>query len=565
MLIGTLSGGAMLGAALPALALLGTVAVSWTLMPAESVPEAPRLAAPGVGPDVPADRSFGRSLLGSKTGVVVLVIGALGLLILILTLTTANVAGQYSLLLGGTPRGGTPPNKFEYLIRQVGFGVFPWSALMVFALGRALVRLGEGQEGIDGTRGERAGRLAYGQLYLLVFAAFGFALSTVFVLMTGDARFAPLAPLALALGAFLDEALEGERAEPVLGLLAGTGTMVVARDLFLAPEEIPSLHVLTKVKWPPQLRVAPAFLLVGFVVALGIYLGLATRGRALGKVALRDIGRAGPLRQRLERWVVYLGRWGIEAAVVAAIVFAGFVAFGVQPVLSRHFSFKPVLESYSRYAKGDEALAKYRVEGHGTGFYSSRAMEDLPTQDKVIEFLRQPKRAFALVGCRRAGGAGRGAEGRPAVVFRRGRHVVPVPAAVEPPGERRAGSEPAGEERLDGAAAAEPGPQRRTLGPALGKCPLRLARSAAALAGAAGPGLRRVRQLDRARGCGLSPKHAPPGQDSAGAPLPGQPEAAPGIQDLRALRRCGQPAVARGSRAARRCFSHLALAAGGVH
>jgi len=397
MLIGTLSGGAMLGAALPALALLGTVAVSWTLLPAQSAPEAPRLAAPGVGPDVPADRSFGRGLLGSKTGIVVLVIGALGLLILILTLTTANVAGQYSLLLGGTPRGGTPQNKFEYLIRQVGFGVFPWSALIVFALGRALVRLGDGQEGVDGTRGERAGRLAYGQLYLLVFAAFGFALSTVFVLMTGDARFAPLAPLALALGAFLDEALEGERAEPVLGLLAGTGTMVVARDLFLAPEEIPSLHVLTKVKWPPQLRVAPAFLLVGFVVALGIYLGLATRGRALGKVALRDIGRAGPLRQRLERWVVYLGRWGIEAAVVAAIVFAGFVAFGVQPVLSRHFSFKPVLESYSRYAKGDEALAKYRVEGHGTGFYSSREMVDLPTQDKVIEFLRQPKRAFALV------------------------------------------------------------------------------------------------------------------------------------------------------------------------
>ena len=156
---------------------------------------------------------------------------------------------------------------------------------MVFALGRALVRLGD-------ERGERAGRLAFGQLYLLVFAAFGFALSTVFVLMTGDARFAPLAPLALALGAFLDEALEGERAEPVLGLLAGTGTMVVARDLFLAPEEIPSLHVLTKVKWPPQLRVAPGFLAVGLVVALGIYLGLATRGRALGKVALRDIGTA---------------------------------------------------------------------------------------------------------------------------------------------------------------------------------------------------------------------------------------------------------------------------------
>ena len=120
------------------------------------VPEAPRLAEPGVGPDVPAERSFGRSLIGSTTGIVVLVIGAVGLVILILTLTTANVAGQYSLLLGGTPRGGTPPTKFEYLIRQVGFGVFPWSALMVFALGRALVRLGDERWRAGGAPGLRA-------------------------------------------------------------------------------------------------------------------------------------------------------------------------------------------------------------------------------------------------------------------------------------------------------------------------------------------------------------------------------------------------------------------------
>jgi hypothetical protein len=393
MAIGTLSGGAMLGVALPALAVGGTVAVAWTLLPQAAPPEAPRLAGAGVGPDVPAERGFGRSLLASKSGLVVLVVAVVGLAVLLLTLTQANVAGQYSLLLGGTPRGGTPPQKFEYLIRQLGFGVFPWSAIVVFALGRALVRLGDEQ-------GERQGkevRLAFCQLYLLVFAAFGFALATIFVLMTGDARFPALAALALALGAFLDEALEGERAEPVLGLLAGTGTMVVARDLFLAPEEIPSLHVLTKVKWPPQLRIGYGFLAVGFIVALGIYLGLATRGRALGKVALRELGDAGPLRRQLERWVVTLGRWGIEAAIVAAVLFAALSAFVLQPVLSRHYSFKPVLESYARYAKGDEALAKYRVEGHGTAFYADREMKDLPSQDSVVEFLKQPKRAFALV------------------------------------------------------------------------------------------------------------------------------------------------------------------------
>ena len=155
MSIGTLSGGALLGVALPALAVAGTVAVAWGLTPAElRVAGAPaRLTAPGLGPDVPAGRSFGRGLLASPRGIVVLVIGAVGLLVLLLTLTQANVAGQYSLLLGGTPRGGTPPQKFEYLIRQIGFGVFPWSALVVFALGRALVRLGED----DGGKSARAG------------------------------------------------------------------------------------------------------------------------------------------------------------------------------------------------------------------------------------------------------------------------------------------------------------------------------------------------------------------------------------------------------------------------
>ncbi|HEY0711320.1 MAG TPA: hypothetical protein VGF45_01505, partial [Polyangia bacterium] len=187
------------------------------------------------------------------------------------------------------------------------------------------------------------------------------------------------------------------RAEPVLGLLAGTGTMVVARDYFLAPEELGALHVLAKIKWPPQMRIGPLFLAIGLLVALGVYLALATRGRALGKVAPRDLGSAGPWRRRLEGWVVGLGRYGIHLAVASAVVFALVVTHGIVPRLSRHYSFKPVLQSYTRYAKPDEAIGKYRVEGHGTGFYSERTMTELPTQESAVEFLRQAKRSFALV------------------------------------------------------------------------------------------------------------------------------------------------------------------------
>jgi len=72
---------------------------------------------------VPADKPFGAGLLASRGLAAVLVAAALGALVLVVTLATQRVAGQYSLLLGGTPRGGTPTLKFEYLIRQVGFGV----------------------------------------------------------------------------------------------------------------------------------------------------------------------------------------------------------------------------------------------------------------------------------------------------------------------------------------------------------------------------------------------------------------------------------------------------------
>jgi hypothetical protein len=399
MLIGTLSGGALIGVALPALAIAGTVAVGWNL-PAREVAggdgEA-ALSAAGVGPDVPVGGSFGRALLGNARGLLLLGVGAVGLLVLVLTLTQANVAGEYSILLGGTPRDGTPANKFEYLIRQIGFGIFPWSALVVFALGRALVRLGEEDGG-------RNPRLTFGQLYLLVFAAFGYALVTVYVLMAGEARFAPLAPLALAVGAFLDEALEGERVEPVLGLVVGTGTMVVARDLFLSPEELPSLHLLNKVKWPPQLSLGPVFLLAGLLVALGIYLGLATRGRAAAPLtAPEGGGRASRLRLKLEHLVVRFGRWGIHLAVGAAVLFALGMSHGLVPTLSRHYSFKPVLESFSRYAQADEPIGKYRVEGHGMGFYSQREMVDLPSQDRVVAFLRPEKRAFVLVAAEELG------------------------------------------------------------------------------------------------------------------------------------------------------------------
>jgi hypothetical protein len=393
LVIGYAASGALTGVVLPALALTAALVVSYGFRPGEGGLEdgTAALTAPGVGPHVPAERRFGASVFGRGAyGMPVFWILGAGAIALLVASMVGVVAGKYSVLLGGVPRGGAPTHTFEAEIRQLGFGLFPWSAVAVFALARPLIRLDD-----DGVRSNP--RLAYGQLYLFFFAGLGFALSTYRSLVLADVRYVALPAIALAIGVFLDEALEGNRSEPVAGLLMGTGTMIVARDFFLQPEELASVHLFDKVKWPMVVSIGALVLGTGLVLAAGIYAGLASRGRALGKAVGPDGGEGRPVRGKLEHVTLVSGRYGLQVATGAAVAFALYMAQALLPALSTHFSFKPVLESYSKFARAGEKIAKYRVEGHGSGFYGSENIVDVPTQERLLAFLRDANRVFALV------------------------------------------------------------------------------------------------------------------------------------------------------------------------
>lgn len=399
LVLGHGAGGAMLGVALPALALAAAVTICLGL-PVRAADDAVgdgtgSLAASGAGPDVAAGRSFGASLRAHKLAAGLVTVLAVGGIVLVIAALTTLVAGHRSALLGGTPRSGVPSITWDYLVRQLGFGLFPWSAVAFFALGRPLIRLEDsGPDDKDTTNT----RLAFQQTFLLLFAGMGFALSTALALMAGEARFAALGAVALAVGAFLDEALEGNRSEPVAGLLIATGTMIVARDFFLTPEELASVHLLgEKLKWPAAVSIGYVVMGFGVLVAAGIYSGLATRGRALGKVAARDLEGARPWRRALEVRLVQAGRFGLQLAVGAAVVFAFWMTQVMVPSLSTHFSFKPVIDSYARYARNGERFGRYRIEGKGTSFYSGLSLVDLANQEAVLGFLRSPDRVFTLV------------------------------------------------------------------------------------------------------------------------------------------------------------------------
>ena len=413
LVVGYLAGGAVLGLALPGLALALTIAtcrglaVAGAPVAGESDPAADDgtadLAAPGAGPDVPAGQSFGASFGKRPRDLAVVVLaGLLGVVVLVAAFVVPSFvglhAGQHSAWLGGAPRPGPPTTTFEFLLKQLGFGLFPFSVVAFFALGRPLIRL-------DDEPGVRTNqRLAFMQTYLLLFAGFGFALSTVLVLLMGEARFVALGAIGLAIGAFVDEALEGRRSEPVAGLLIATGTMVLARDFFLSPEDLVSVHLLgEKVKWPPQITLGPLFLAFGLVVSGGVYAGIAGRGQALGRLPAADLTQAPPWRRTLERYRIELGRYGLQAAVGAAIVFGFVTTQVIVPLLSTHLSFKPALESYTKYAKHGERFGRYRIDAKGTAFYSGISMIELPTQDRVAAFLHDSARVFVLVAAEELG------------------------------------------------------------------------------------------------------------------------------------------------------------------
>ena len=396
MVAGFPAGGALISVVLPAASLFGALAVGYGLVASAERPTdgSAELAAPGVGPQIAAGKKIGATAVPLMIG-----FGLVALLFLVLSMT-GIVAGKYSTLLGGAARAGAPAHTFEFLVRQLGFGLFPWSAVAIFALARPLIRLDEDAAG-NASAGMVAprtnSRLAFGQLFVFFVAGLGFALSAYLVLVLGEGRYVALPAIALAIGVFLDEALEGNRSEPVAGLLIATGTLVVARDFYLTPEELVSVHLVDKVRWPATISIGNLMLALAVLIGGGVYAGLAARGRAVGKIAPRDLGGARKWQRGLDRIIARCGRFGLQAALACAVGFAFFLTQYLVPALSTHFSFKPVLESFTRFAKSGEKIGRYRVEGHGSGFYGNgQAMVDIPNQAKLIEFLRDPQRVFAL-------------------------------------------------------------------------------------------------------------------------------------------------------------------------
>lgn len=270
-------------------------------------------------------------------------------------LTTSFESGQYSALLGGAVH--VPAQiGFAEVLPEAGFGLFPWAGLGAFALG--VLAADPSQEG----RGPR--------LFVVAAALLGFAASTVSADLASRVGFPAVAAVALAIGAALD-GLERGPARPALALAVAAATALVARDLFLAPEQLAAAHVTDAVKWPVELRFGPAFL--GF--------GLAFAGVA-GALLAAPGGR--------------VRRHGVLGLYAAGLATAAFLAFVSTPRLSEHLSFKALFDRYHALARQGEPLAALHVSGHGVNYYAGGKLEQLGSHDALAAHFGKGC-AFALV------------------------------------------------------------------------------------------------------------------------------------------------------------------------
>ncbi|MEM9191038.1 MAG: glycosyltransferase family 39 protein [Myxococcota bacterium] len=167
---------------------------------------------------------------------------ALGLLTALTCIVTYQVfvavsadADEYSMWLGGRPRGGDPPT-FEVAIETIFHSFAPWSALLPFALGRLLVGVHrEPTESEEGTDWSGAFRLM-----LIVWLSAGYGALTLFGSRYGASTYIPVVALAAAIAVMLHDAERTTEDRKgswwAAAVIAGLFTGLIIRDYRLYPD-----------------------------------------------------------------------------------------------------------------------------------------------------------------------------------------------------------------------------------------------------------------------------------------------------------------------------------------
>ncbi|HUU02519.1 MAG TPA: glycosyltransferase family 39 protein [Myxococcota bacterium] len=249
--------------------------------------------------------------------------------------------------------------SFEYFIKQMGYGFFPWLALVPYAFGRAA--------GIISA--DRSLPVARQRLYLFLAAWFtvSFATFTLIVTKFHHYIFPALPPLAMLVGLAMADAKKKGLA--IMGPLGVLVLAMVANDIVASAAHLSNLCTYAYDRPLPE-AVYPRWPL--FAVAV-------TMGAAL--LAARFVKNRRPIT---------------VAVLLSALTSAGIISWQYQPALGHTLSQQDLFESYKEYSRPGDRLYQYQMNWRGEVFYSADKIIKLSSEAAVSNVLKKPGRVFIV-------------------------------------------------------------------------------------------------------------------------------------------------------------------------
>jgi hypothetical protein len=402
LVAGFLAAGLIIGVAFPLFALTVTLPLCWST---RNQPASDGAWPAATGPDLAAGQSLGQALRAALIPMLATVAAAalaIGGLLAWLKVTKV-------VLWGGEWRPLDLPPGFDTVFKNLGFGFYPWFALLPFVMMRMLrdqkpLEAGTGAASADALPRPRT---AFPQMLVLVATVGAYILTSFWLAYMGSARYPALPFLALAVGVVFWDVLRGvRRVHRLWGIVTLGLIATLQQDFFMEPDGLAFSHLVTTAKYPVDLSIKTPVRIFGGVFGLLFFLGLGGlpgiirrdfKGAVLGWLANKLGGFLNILSDGLRAVGGATGKRFAWIALGAALVFGGWCAFYLTPHLSLHLSNKGLFETFHRCRGGDERLAQYQVAGRGAAYYNKGQIEEVRDQAQLFTMLREPRRTFVLI------------------------------------------------------------------------------------------------------------------------------------------------------------------------
>lgn len=291
----------------------------------------------------------------------------------------------------------TPGGSFVYFIEQLGFGMFPWVAVMPGALAQ-VARL----DLADASPRARA------QLFAFCWAVVAFIVPALSATKFHHYATPALPAIFVLCALFLDRVWEEGLVKHAALLLLGLALYaMVARDLGEKPSHFINLFVYNYERPFPDrdVNVRP-YLIPIFAGAAALALTASPRLRwtgawilhalrwLLAKVGIAAIGAAPAAEDAEEK--PSDRRTAAVALLGYALLSALLLSWWYWRKLTPHWTQRDLFWSYYEESKPDEPIAAYSMNWRGETFYSRNLVRQIKDAQKIKDFVAAPGREFIL-------------------------------------------------------------------------------------------------------------------------------------------------------------------------